>query len=87
MSAIECGRKVLRGIRRNDMYILTHPEFRPGLKDRFDAILASFPTDPDPVPDNRMRAESTVLRNEAYGAELNRLSQRRGLYRTRRERT
>jgi NAD(P)-dependent dehydrogenase (short-subunit alcohol dehydrogenase family) len=43
MSIEECGERVLRGIRRNDLYILTHREFKEGVAERMEAILASFP--------------------------------------------
>ena len=43
MSQDEVGERVLAGIRRNDLYILTHPEFGPGMQHRFDAIMASVP--------------------------------------------
>jgi NAD(P)-dependent dehydrogenase (short-subunit alcohol dehydrogenase family) len=46
MDPFECGERVLAGVRRNDLYILTHPEFRPGLEERFQAVLASFPDEP-----------------------------------------
>jgi NAD(P)-dependent dehydrogenase (short-subunit alcohol dehydrogenase family) len=43
----EAGEIVLRGIRRNDLYIFTQPEFYEGLRERFDAILATLGR-PDP---------------------------------------
>ena len=43
MSIEECGERVLRGIRRNDLYIFTHREFREGVAERMEAMLASFP--------------------------------------------
>lgn len=43
MSQEEVGARVLDGIRNNDLYILTHPEFRAGMQKRFDAIMASVP--------------------------------------------
>ncbi len=43
MSIEECGERVLSGIRRNDLYIFTHPEFREGVAERMGAMLASFP--------------------------------------------
>jgi NAD(P)-dependent dehydrogenase (short-subunit alcohol dehydrogenase family) len=46
MDPVECGERVLEGIRRNDLYIFTHPEFREGAEERFRAILASFPDEP-----------------------------------------
>jgi NAD(P)-dependent dehydrogenase (short-subunit alcohol dehydrogenase family) len=43
MSIEECGERVLDGIRRNDLYIFTHREFKEGVAERMEAILASFP--------------------------------------------
>ncbi|WP_326523567.1 SDR family NAD(P)-dependent oxidoreductase [Sphingomonas sp.] len=42
MPAIAAGRKVLDGIRANDLYIFSHPEFRELVEERFAAVLASF---------------------------------------------
>jgi NADP-dependent 3-hydroxy acid dehydrogenase YdfG len=39
------GELVLDGIRRNALYIFTAPEFRPGMEDRFEAILAALGED------------------------------------------
>jgi short-subunit dehydrogenase len=46
MDPLECGRRVLDGVRRDDLYILTHREFREGAQERCDAIVASFPDEP-----------------------------------------
>jgi len=43
MSIEECGERVLRGIRRNDLFIFTHREFKEGVAERLQAILTSFP--------------------------------------------
>jgi NAD(P)-dependent dehydrogenase (short-subunit alcohol dehydrogenase family) len=43
MSIEECGERVLRGIQRNDLYIFTHREFKEGVAERMEAMLASFP--------------------------------------------
>ncbi len=43
MSIEECGERVLRGVRRNDLYIFTHREFKEGMAEKMEAILASFP--------------------------------------------
>ncbi len=54
MDPVECGERVVRGIRRNDLYIFTHPEFKAGARERFDKILASFPDEPA----NQARADA-----------------------------
>jgi NAD(P)-dependent dehydrogenase (short-subunit alcohol dehydrogenase family) len=48
MDPLEIGTKVLRGIRRNDLYILPHAEFADMLAQHFDAIFASMPPE-DPA--------------------------------------
>ena len=76
MDPMEVGKRVLQGIRRNDLYILTHPEYEAGLRERFDAILASFP--PEKAPARRVAASVAVLRNPMFPAERDRrLAQRR----------
>jgi NAD(P)-dependent dehydrogenase (short-subunit alcohol dehydrogenase family) len=42
-SAEEAGKLVLRGVRRGDLYIITHTEFLEGVKARYDAVLRAFP--------------------------------------------
>jgi NAD(P)-dependent dehydrogenase (short-subunit alcohol dehydrogenase family) len=46
MDPIECGERVLAGIRNDDLYIFTHREFREGAEERFRAMVASFPDEP-----------------------------------------
>ena len=46
MDPVECGERLLRGIRRNDLYIFTHREFREGAEEHYRAIVASFPDEP-----------------------------------------
>ncbi len=49
MSPEEVGEKVLRGVRRGDFYIFTHPEFRDELREIFDEALAAIPDEPAPA--------------------------------------
>jgi NAD(P)-dependent dehydrogenase (short-subunit alcohol dehydrogenase family) len=66
MDPMEVGDKVLKGILRNDLFIFTHPEFRDGVKSRFDAVMASFPDEePDPA---RVAAIGFLLSNPIYSA-------------------
>ena len=44
-TAEEAGRLVMRGVRRADLYIITHSEFYEGVKARYDAVLRAFPKD------------------------------------------
>ena len=48
MDPMEAGRQVLAGIRRNDLYILSHPEFAPVARERFKLMMASFSAKPAP---------------------------------------
>ncbi len=48
MEPAEVGAKVLRGIRRNDLYIFTHAEFREELEKLFGEVLAALPDEPAP---------------------------------------
>lgn len=45
MSSEEVGRRVLRGIRRRDLFIMTHPEFTRGLEARSAALLRAMPVE------------------------------------------
>jgi NAD(P)-dependent dehydrogenase (short-subunit alcohol dehydrogenase family) len=68
MTLEEVGARVLAGIRRNDLYILTHPEFREGTKRRFEAILAAFPD--EPIDEARKEAIAFLLSNKVFDETL-----------------
>jgi NAD(P)-dependent dehydrogenase (short-subunit alcohol dehydrogenase family) len=68
MDPLEAGERVLNGVKNNDLFILTHPEFKPGIKERFDAILASEPQ--DGFPEARAKAETRVLTAPPYAPEI-----------------
>ncbi|MDB6089098.1 MAG: short-chain dehydrogenase/reductase [Gammaproteobacteria bacterium] len=72
MDPLECGERVLRGIRNNDLYILTHAEYEQGIRDRNEALLASIPIETEPAPEARLAAEKVVLRSSVYINERNR---------------
>lgn len=76
MTIEEVGERVLRGIRRNDLYILTHREFKEGVAERFQAILGSFPDEPY----NHERAEGIafLIHNDVFTDELEKRSGRAG---------
>lgn len=57
MSPEEVGEKVLAGIRRNDMYIFSHPEFKEEMQEIFDEILAALPN--EEAPEARLAFEKT----------------------------
>jgi NAD(P)-dependent dehydrogenase (short-subunit alcohol dehydrogenase family) len=50
MEPEDIGEKVLRGVRRNDLYIFTHHEFKEELKALFDEILAALPEEGEADP-------------------------------------
>lgn len=43
MDAVEAGRHVLEGVKRNDLYIFTHQEFEQPVRERMEALLGAFP--------------------------------------------
>ncbi len=46
MDPLETGERVLRGIKRNDLFIHTHPEFKDGYIGRHDALIRAIPDEP-----------------------------------------
>ena len=48
MAPQEVGEKVLAGIRRNSLYIFSHPEFKEELREIFDEALNSLPDEQAP---------------------------------------
>ena len=67
MDPLETGERVLRGIRNNDLFIITHPEFKAGFQARHDAIMRACPDEPR----NEKRWEiiktfGTVYYNDIY---------------------
>ena len=72
MDPLECGERVLRGIRRDDLYIFTHREFREGADERFRAMLASFPD--EPLDAERADAIRFLLSNPIFASVLDRRS-------------
>lgn len=71
MDALEAGQRVLRGMRNNDMYVLTTPEFEAEFRARGEAILASIPTDVHPT-EARIAVGSMILGRTVYAAERDR---------------
>jgi NAD(P)-dependent dehydrogenase (short-subunit alcohol dehydrogenase family) len=76
IDALVAGERMLEGIRNNNLYILSHPEYEQALRDRNDALLASIPCDATSVPAAR-REFAEVLRNPIYLRELEQRSRRR----------
>jgi NAD(P)-dependent dehydrogenase (short-subunit alcohol dehydrogenase family) len=69
MDPLEAGERVLNGVVNNDLFIVTHPEYMPGTKERFDAILASEPVEDTP-PEARVKASARVLHAGIYPREI-----------------
>ena len=57
MDPLEAGERVMNGVVNNDLFILSHPEFKPGMQERFDAIMASTPPVETPIPEDRINIE------------------------------
>jgi NADP-dependent 3-hydroxy acid dehydrogenase YdfG len=66
MDPLEVAECLLDGIRHNDLFIFSHPEWKTGTKARLDAILASFID--RPVPAARVPADP--LRTPVYAREI-----------------
>jgi short-subunit dehydrogenase len=67
MDPVETGERVVRGIRRNDLFIHTHPEFREGYVARHEALIRAIPDEPR----NEKRWEiigsfGTIYHNDIY---------------------
>jgi len=61
------GERVLRGILNDELYILTHSEFRQGVVDRAQAMCAAVPDLPE--NDEYKRTFSVLFRNPIHAAE------------------
>lgn len=71
MDPLEAGQLVLRGMRNNDLYVLTTPEFEAEFKARGEAIVASIP--PDVVsPEARIAFGRMIVGPQVYAQERDR---------------
>jgi NAD(P)-dependent dehydrogenase (short-subunit alcohol dehydrogenase family) len=82
MDPLEAGERVLNGVINNDLFIVTHPEYMPGTKQRFDAMLASEPVEDTPPPEGRVKAETRVLHAGIYKREIAHRQKKRKSYRS-----
>ncbi len=71
MDALEAGQRVLHGVRNNDLYILTTPEFEQEFRARGELIVASLPQDVNPT-EARVTLGRMVLGKTVYSTELDR---------------
>lgn len=69
MDPVEAGEKVLAGVRRNDLYILTHEEFSGPMHDRYEALRLSLPK--ERAPQARIDAMKTYV-PDIYSVEAER---------------
>jgi NAD(P)-dependent dehydrogenase (short-subunit alcohol dehydrogenase family) len=70
----EVGERVLQGILNDELYIMTHSEFRQGIEDRAQAMCAAVPK----LPENEeyKNTFSVLFRNPIHAAEI---ARQRGL--------
>jgi NAD(P)-dependent dehydrogenase (short-subunit alcohol dehydrogenase family) len=71
MDPMDAGRRVLRAVRSNDLYVLTTPEFEPEFAARGEAIVASLPVDVS-VSQSREMMGRMILGKTPYAAERDR---------------
>jgi NAD(P)-dependent dehydrogenase (short-subunit alcohol dehydrogenase family) len=81
MDPYEAGQRVLNGVIHNDLFILSHPEFKAGMQERFDAIMLSTPTVEEPIPEARLAYERVVTRCGIYPREIDHRKAKRTSYR------
>jgi NAD(P)-dependent dehydrogenase (short-subunit alcohol dehydrogenase family) len=77
MDPLDAGQRVLRAVRRNDLYVLTTPEFEPEFAARGEAIVASLPTDVSASQSREMMGRM-ILGKTPYAAERDRRRCERG---------
>jgi hypothetical protein len=65
MDPLEAGQRVLKGIRNNDLYILTTPEYEEEFRARGEAVVASLPTDVK-APQMRVTLGRMILGKTVY---------------------
>ena len=76
MKPLEAGQRVLQGIQRNDMYILTHAEFSGIIQARCEALLASMPK--ETITPERTRAANLLLTDKLYSEQIARVKKTEG---------
>lgn len=70
MSPEEVGLRVLRGIRRKDLFIMTHPEFRDGIVARNEALLRAIPVEePNEARAALVKQFGTLIYNPIYDTQ------------------
>jgi NAD(P)-dependent dehydrogenase (short-subunit alcohol dehydrogenase family) len=70
MDPLEVGVRVLHGIRRGDLFIMSHPEFREGIVARNEALVRALPDEPLNVRRrDTVKLFGTLLYNPIYDAQ------------------
>jgi NAD(P)-dependent dehydrogenase (short-subunit alcohol dehydrogenase family) len=64
MEATDAARYVLDGIRNNQLFILSHPEYRDVMSARHNALLAALPEEPQDAA--RVESSRSILSNRIY---------------------
>ena len=64
MDPVEVGEIVVEGVQKNWLYIFTHSEFGPGIRERCDAVMAAVPD--KPFNQEFMAAVPFLLRNPIF---------------------
>lgn len=67
MDPLEVGERILRAIKRNDLFIMSHPEFREGIEARNKALLRAIPDEePNAKRHEVLKNFGTLLHNPIY---------------------
>ncbi len=67
MDPEEVGERVLRAVKRGDLFVMSHPEFRDGIVARNNALLRAIPQDaPNPERAEVVKLFGTLLYNPIY---------------------
>ncbi len=64
MEPEEAGRRILKAVQANELYILSHPELREAIRERHDAIEAAWPD--ESINQARAASIANLLTTAAY---------------------
>jgi short-subunit dehydrogenase len=67
MSAEEVGERVIRGIRRKDLYIVTHSEFKDVMSAKAGALMRAYPD--QPIDEDMKKLFSILTVNPVYDTQ------------------
>jgi NAD(P)-dependent dehydrogenase (short-subunit alcohol dehydrogenase family) len=71
MDPLETGERVVRGIKRNDLFIITHPEFKDGILARNQAILRAVPDQPpNKLLHELLKKMGSLVYNHIYESQM-----------------